>query len=215
MSRSVNERLPRGFAPGSLRALLLRPEGGLMQRYPQIYRDYGSPTSNTTFESVYHTISAIAGARAAGVARLYGLSDADRSDLEQEALFHGWRNLATFDPTRSSLKTFIECIVARKLISLARGIRARKRCVRTDASARTYVDSEADRLNLRIDIFRLLQGLQPDQRDICRMLADSSVTDISRRAGISRATIYRTINRLQVVFTEAGLHRSLGRGDGC
>jgi RNA polymerase sigma factor (sigma-70 family) len=189
--------------------------GGRMKRYsqkPARDRAAGCPRF---FDDAYPVIRRVAGVRAAAVAKACGLSDDERADFEQDAALHVWRKLAVFDPSRSSLKTFIERIVANQMASAIRRLRAEKRQTLPDECARTHVDCEADSVNLRIDVLRVLDGLRPDQRDVCRMLADHSATDVSRRAGISRATIYRMIGHLRVVFIEAGLHQLPRPGAGC
>jgi RNA polymerase sigma factor (sigma-70 family) len=189
--------------------------GGRMKQYsqkPARDRATGCPRF---FDDAYPVIRRVAGVRAASVAKACGLSDDERADLEQDAALQVWRKLAVFDPNRSSLKTFIERIVANQMASAIRRLRALKRQAPPDVHLRTHVNCEADSVNLRIDVLRVLDGLRPDEQGICRMLADHSAVDVSRRAGISRATIYRIITHLRVVFTEAGLHKSLRRGAGC
>ena len=186
-----------------------------MKRHSRVSQEDGPPAANPSFNDAYPIMRRVAGVRAADLAKTYGLSSEERSDLEQEAVFQVWRKLAGFDPARSSLKTFIERVVANQMTSFVRRLRALKRHAQPDERARTQVDCEADSVNLRIDVLRVLDGLRPDERDICRMLADHSAIDVSRRAGISRATIYRMIGHFRVVFTEAGLHQPPGQVSGC
>jgi RNA polymerase sigma factor (sigma-70 family) len=167
------------------------------------------------FEDTYPMIRRVAGARAAAAAKACGLSDDERADFEQDAALQVWRKLAAFDPTRSSLKTFIERIITNQMASSIRRVRAKKRQVLPDECTPTQVDTEVDSIHLRIDVLRVLDGLRPGQRDICRMLADHSAIEVSRRAGISRAAVYRMIGHLRVVFIEAGLDRSPRPGAGC
>ncbi len=186
-----------------------------MKRHFRESQGGGPSVLSLSFEDAYPIIRRVAGARAADVAKMCGLLNDERCDLEQEAVFQVWRKLARFDPTRSSLKTFIERIVANQMASSIRRRRALKRQVQPDERARSHVDCEADSVNLRIDVLRVLDGLRPDERDICQMLADHSAVDVSRRAGISRATIYRMIGHLRVAFTEAGLHQPPGPASAC
>jgi len=48
------------------------------------------------------------------------VSPQDYEDLEQEALMAVRRALQCFDPSRASLRTFVECVVAARLASLMR-----------------------------------------------------------------------------------------------
>ena len=185
-----------------------------MKRHSRISQRDRPPVGSANFADTYPVICRVAGARAAYVANVHRLSKEERSDLEQEAVLQAWRKLAGFDPTRSALKTFIEWVVASQIASSIRRLRAVKRQAQPNERACIHVDCEADSVNLRIDVSRVLDGLQPHERDICRMLADYSAVEVSRRSGTSRATIYRMIGHLRVVFTEAGLHQSSGTA-GC
>jgi RNA polymerase sigma factor (sigma-70 family) len=186
-----------------------------MKRDPHKRECRRAPVSGPEFDEAYPLIRRVASARATAVARTWGLSQDERDDLEQDATLDLWRKLGMFDPSRSSLKTFIERVVANQMTSAIRRMRALKRQAQPDECARMQVDCEADSVNLRIDVLRVLNGLRPDEQYICRMLADHSAIDVSRRAGISRATIYRMIGHLRIVFTEAGLHQSSGQAAGC
>ncbi|MBZ5604694.1 MAG: sigma-70 family RNA polymerase sigma factor [Acidobacteriia bacterium] len=186
-----------------------------MKRYfqkPARDRTTGCPRF---FDDAYPVIRRVAGIRAAAVAKACRLSDDERADLEQDAALQVWRKLAVFDSSRSSLKTFIERIVANQMTSSIRRLRAEKRQAQPDECVPTHVHREIDTVNLRIDVLRVLDGLRPDQRVVCRMLADHSAADVGRRAGISRATVYRMISHLRIAFTEAGLHGSARPGAGC
>ena len=167
------------------------------------------------FDDAYPLIRRIAAVRAAVVAKACGLSDDERADLEQDAAFHVWRKLALFDPSRSSLQTFIERIVANRMASGSRRLRAKMRQAPPATCAPTQIDREADNVDLRIDVLRVLDGLRPDQREVCRMLADYSATDVCLRTGISRATIYRMIGHLRIVFIKAGLYQRPRQGARC
>jgi RNA polymerase sigma factor (sigma-70 family) len=166
------------------------------------------------FDDAYPVIRRVAGVRAAAVARTCGLSDDERADLVQDAALRVWRDLAGFDPSRSSLKTFIERIIANQMTSSVRRLRAEKRQAVLSECQPTRVDCEVDRINLRIDVLRVLNVLRPRQRDLCRMLTDHSASDVSRSVGISRATVYRMIGHLRVVFIEAGIQDAPMRGVG-
>src|SRR2546430_84418 len=85
------------------------------------------PVSPPTFEEAYPIVRRVAGARAATVARVYGLSNDERDDLEQDAALELWRKLGVFDPSRAALKTFIDRVVANQIASIARAQRAVRR----------------------------------------------------------------------------------------
>jgi RNA polymerase sigma factor (sigma-70 family) len=175
-----------------------------MKRYsqkPACARATGCPRF---FDDMYPVIRRVAGVRAAMVARTCGLSFDERADLEQDAALQVWRQLAAFDSSRSSFRTFIERIVTNQMASSVRRLRAQKRQAPPCQRMPRYADCEAGNVNLRVDVLRVLNRLRPDQRDVCRALAEYSPAEISRRAGIARTTIYRMISDLRIAFTDAG-----------
>jgi RNA polymerase sigma factor (sigma-70 family) len=176
-----------------------------MKRYPQKPAYCRTPDWPRPFDDLYPVIRRVAGARAATVARTCGLSYDERSDLEQDSALEVWRKLSVFDPSRSSIRTFIERIVANRMVSSVRRLRAEKRRTLPSGWTPHRVQSEGHNVNLRIDVLRVLNGLEPGQRDLCRMLSEHSPSEVSRRAGVSRSTIYRIIGELRVAFTDAGL----------
>jgi RNA polymerase sigma factor (sigma-70 family) len=186
-----------------------------MKRYSHQSTGGHAPAYLRFFDHAYPVIRRVAGARAGAAAKSWGLSDDKRADFEQDAAMQVWRKLGAFDSSRSSLKTFIEHIVASQLSSSVRRLRAKKRQALSDYVTNPCPSLEIDRLNFRIDVQRVVDGLPLNQRNICRMLADYSVTEISQREGIPRATIYRLISHLRTVFINAGLHRSSKSGAGC
>src|SRR5205823_12374400 len=125
-----------------------------------------STVTAPSFDEVYPIIRRVAGVRAANVAKAYGLSTEERSDLEQEAALHVWRGLGAFDPTRASLKTFVERIVSNQMLSSIRRLRAEKRQAQPDACASDHIDSGVASVNLRIDVLRVIKNLRPEHQDI-------------------------------------------------
>ncbi len=172
------------------------------------HRD-GPPVVSPSFADAYPIMHRVAGARAASVAMTYGLSLDERLDLEQGATLQAWRRLGAFDPTQSSLKTFIEYVVANHLTSAIRRLGAAKRQVPYIGWAPDFVDSGADRIHLRIDVSRVLRKLPRAQRQVGLMLVYKSPSEVSRCTGVSRASVYRAIGQLRVAFTAAGL--AIGR----
>ena len=176
-----------------------------MEQHPQASKENGLPAAGPSFEDAYPIMRRVTGARAAFVAEVYGLSLDERLDLEQDAAFHVWRRLGVFDPSQSSLKTFIEFVVANHLTSAIRRLRAAKRQVPPIWWPPDYVDSGADAIHLQIDVARVLGKLPQAERRVGLMLARKSPSEVSRYAGLSRASVYRTIGQLRVAFAAAGL----------
>jgi DNA-directed RNA polymerase specialized sigma24 family protein len=155
-----------------------------MKRYSHQSAGGQPPACLLSFDDVYPVIQRVAGARARAVAKAWGLSDDKRADFGQDAVTQVWRKLGAFDSRRSSLKTFIEHIVAGELSSSFRRLRAKKRQAPSDHGTNPFPSrpsGEIERINLRIDVRRVVDGPQSDQKGICCMLADYSVSEISRR----------------------------------
>jgi len=160
------------------------------------------------FEQTLSVAERIAAVRAATIARLHGLPRDERRDLEQEALLHLWRMVPFFDPRRGSWPTFAERIIANRLQSLMRSqhalCRARRKEQPHDEPVSAMV-APNDRIDLRLDVRRVLVGVSQLDRVVALSLMYQSVAEASRSLGISRATTYRSIGRLQVAFLSAGL----------
>ena len=160
------------------------------------------------FAEAYPLMRRVAGAHAAATARALGLPNDEQKDLEQGALLEILRKLGTFDSSRASLKTFLERVVASYIASFLRRRRAAKRQAIGAELVADRVHPQLEAVHLRIDISRLLAKLPPRQRGIGLMLAYHSPVEVSRRTGMSRSKIYRTIGELRLVFIEAGLHKN-------
>jgi RNA polymerase sigma factor (sigma-70 family) len=129
----------------------------------------------------------------------------DREDLEAVCLAEVWLNLGCFNPVRSSLRTFVERIVATKTVSFLRRCRTRKR---TRAVADTIGISAIPidvAIELRVDLRRAMTFLNGADQKIARMLLHWTPSEIAKIYGISRTAVYRSRGRIRDVFTGAGL----------
>src|SRR4051794_2776718 len=104
------------------------------------------------FHEHYSLVHRIAGIRASVIARAWRLSQCDREDMQQEAIVAVWRKLPLFDPTRSSLQTFIERIIASCLISFLRARNAAVRRPSIDAYFYGTVCNSFEHIDLRCDV---------------------------------------------------------------
>jgi RNA polymerase sigma-70 factor (ECF subfamily) len=149
---------------------------------------------------VYAAAAVVAGA----------LPAADRADLEQEALLAFWRALPKFDPTRASLRTFSERVIANRIASTARAQRAVRRTpVLTEAPSCS--EHPGFTIELRVDVDRALAVLRDDDRRLARLLVDHSPTEASRSLHISRSTVYERIRRMRIAFEDVGFGPRGGR----
>ena len=158
------------------------------------------------FEQSFQTASRLAAVRAATIVALYGLPQEFRPDLEQEALLELWRKRTAYDPARGSWRTFAERVVANRLASLMRSMHSAK----AGKSRETPIDSARglsapmDRGDLRVDVWVVLRPMSPFDRTVAFCLIDYSASETSQKLGVSRATVYRSINRLRAAFAAAG-----------
>jgi len=150
----------------------------------------------------------------------------DREDLQQELLLDCWQRQSKYDAFRSSPHTFFSHLVDHKGADLQAATRAQKRRVHqltlalddtreTDTppvetnSALTSMD-DTQVVELGIDITRALRMLPTEYAILARSLAEcSTVAKAARKLGISRASAYRRIRYIRVVFRLRGLHRYL------
>jgi DNA-directed RNA polymerase specialized sigma24 family protein len=168
----------------------------------------------TIFEQSYTTCVAVASVRAAMIVKRYRLSNEDLLDLSQEALLGLCQNSLRFDAGRASWRTFSERVVANWLASCMRGIRAGRRGhgrqERLDELKLTPAAPD-ESLDLRIDVRTVLAGVSILDQRVAGLLIDHSPTETGRCIGLSRATIYRAIERLRAVFLAAGFAAQRGR----
>lgn len=129
----------------------------------------------------------------------------DAEDLEQEALLTCWQALAFFDPHRASLRTFIERVVAARLISLHRARARRPKYWPLEDLGAEVEDSRFRMDDLRLDVVRVLSALSDCDRRLALALAHHSPSEVARLFGIARSSVYARIAHLRPIFVAAGL----------
>ena len=129
----------------------------------------------------------------------------DREDLEVVCIAEVWGKLNGFNPTKSSLPTFVERIIATKTVSFLRRCRARKR-MPTDGDATGISAIPIDvAFALRVDVRRALALLNDGDQKMARMLLHWNPSEIAKLYGISRTLVYRAVERIRKALTGAGL----------
>lgn len=160
-----------------------------------------------SFEQSYPAAKHLVEVRAATVVARFGLPKDARRDLAQEALLELWRKRPAYDAQRGSWRTFCERVVANRMTSLVRTMYSeRSGHFREDplenlgalAAARTPVDLQAD-------VARILESVSEFDQRVAACLIGHSAAETSQKLGVSRATVYRSIGRLRMAFTDAGL----------
>ncbi len=138
-------------------------------------------------------------ARAVRALRIVGV---DRDDLEQEALISVWRALSRFDPSRASLRTYVERIVRSTAASVLRKTCSQKRTPSGMSHSRPLQILSS--IELRIDIDRILNGVGAHDQRLARLLAEHTPAEVARIVGTSRPSVYRCITRIRIALMEGG-----------
>ena len=155
--------------------------------------------------------------------RLSGrIPDMDLADLEQCFAVHVLSRLSSYDDRRADLATFTDRILTNLARNLVTAAYAEKRTAdRTACSIEDVgpcgpsvgfplgpraqdLDWE-EQIHLRRDVERVVSELPLQLQEICSWLSCGSVTDASRRSGLSRPSIYGRIERVRRAFSRAGL----------
>jgi DNA-directed RNA polymerase specialized sigma24 family protein len=138
---------------------------------------------------------------------------ANREDLEQQVTIALWLALSCYDPSRASLRTFVERVAANRMASLIRSLHHSGQFKEVPLENAFGLAAPDGRSELRTDVSRVLAGVSAFDRCVAGSLARHSAAETSRRMGVSRAKVYRAIGRLRVAFTVAGFadHRGVRR----
>lgn len=143
----------------------------------------------------------------------YGLRPQDRPDIEQELAARVTDRLAAFRPDRGTLETFVAMVIEQAAANLRRERRAGKRTpprgTPPPAPAEDVPDprakDDARRRDLAHDVAAILERLPPELRAVADALMDTTMSELSRRSGIPRTTLYGRQNDLRAAFDRAGL----------
>jgi RNA polymerase sigma-70 factor (ECF subfamily) len=128
---------------------------------------------------------------------------ADREDIEQEAFLGLWTALRHYDPSRASLRTFLERVADKRFASLLRRRRNAIVIERLDGHRLATADG-IPAVQFHVDFERILAPLDDSDRALALLLVDHGPTEISRMLGIARSTVYARMARLRRAFREAG-----------
>jgi RNA polymerase sigma factor (sigma-70 family) len=158
-----------------------------------------------TFAKAYPLARRAAEVRSAVAVAMASVLSADRDDLEQEAVAACWRTLPNYDPTRASLTTYIECVVATRIASVVRASRRRRVLRPLDLALDRCANPGFSRHELRIDVERLLGVCSDGERRLALVLMENSPSQASRMLGVARSTVYERIKLLRARFSTAGL----------
>ena len=157
-----------------------------------------------TFQEHYPIALRSAKVRSAAAATSGHIADSERPDLEQDLVIAAWRALPSYDPLRSTMRTFTERVVANTFKSF---IRQRQRHPRFESLEELHLAAlnVVAQLELRIDVQRVVTSLGERDQLVAWALMELKPAATCRRLRITHASLYRSIRRLRVAFLNAGL----------
>ncbi|MHB1000794.1 MAG: sigma factor [Armatimonadota bacterium] len=154
-------------------------------------------------------------------------------DIEADLAIHLWQHLPQYDPSKGSIKTFINFVLDNKIRTMVRTrVSARYDVRMHDSSLDESVTSETgetifrgeaidaedylmsigslsrtalELAELRVDIHRIVSQLPQDMQDLCMQLSLENIRNASATTGIPRHKVYELIKRLRYLFDEDGL----------
>lgn len=141
-------------------------------------------------------------------------------DLVQVCLIHWDLARHTYDPSKgASLKTYMTRVVRRRLLNILEKHGVDPNSVSLDQmlSDQHATPEESSALaardedpSLRIDLDRMIAKLPAPDNTICLLhLQGYNITEIGRRLGMGRATIYDHLHQMAKIFSDANLQEYL------
>lgn len=162
-----------------------------------------------------------------------GLINDDVPDIKQDMWLDLLERLPRYRPDRGHYRAFVSRVVKNKAASILEARATAKRgngrpCVSLDQDiededgegtshhesislddylrrTRGTIRSGEERLDLSIDLRRLVDRLPAHHRVVCLLLIDRDVTDIANVVGVPRSTLRDAIKRLRRLGEESGL----------
>jgi RNA polymerase sigma factor (sigma-70 family) len=152
---------------------------------------------------------------------LFGLTEHDIPDIQQELFLELYKRKETFDPEKSKEATFITRIIESKIFDLIKQRQAKRRdwrkCRQSLNQTVTLpgigiiekietLESEQDNDPLLIlDISLLLERLPPDLRKFCHMLKYYGIKESLEEFSMSHSAFFRKLQALKDIFLQAGI----------
>jgi RNA polymerase sigma factor (sigma-70 family) len=185
-------------------------QGGRMNRTPIGGTESRINKSHTQFMAVLPLALRAAEVRTSAAVARAQMAPADREDVNQEALVAVWKALPHYDPSRASLRTFVEWVIATRFASLMRSRRIQPALAPLEGHQPIGLDG-IPVLEFRTDFQIVSESLAERDRRLAALLLDRSPTEASRVLHISRSTVYEGIRRIRTAFENAGFGPRGGR----
>ncbi len=154
-------------------------------------------------------------------------------DLQQELVVHVLEQLPKYDPRRGKREHFLASIISHKATDMTRIRRAKQRGhqvevvslhepVATAGDEQVQIEDlvvddalqvqrglsgrvREEQIHCRVDVLRVEATLTVKQRDICRRLRVSTITEVAAELQMPRATLCDEVRKIRSVFRRAGL----------
>lgn len=175
--------------------------------------------------------------KARQLAGRYGFKRHDRDDIQQEFYLRLVKHLEARDPDDPRWKAFVAVTVDRRLASLIRDNKAKKRDHRRAKSIHTVIGEQGDRrieiadtvtehetparrtrakrsaqelADLKIDVNLCVADVSdPQHREFCHRLKYDSIAQIARDMNVPRTTLNAWLRKLRLSFEQRGLKKYL------
>jgi len=166
-----------------------------------------------------------------------GFTESDRDDLEQEMMIDVITRLPKYNASRGALKTFVACIIERKISKLIRyrtsGIRDFRRVAFSinapiesgdgdtfeqgdfvaedidEPTSSSNVHGDVEEMELAEATEQVVSELPANLRRLCDLLKTKTLADAAREMGIPRTTLQDRVSKLRGLFEDAGLRKFL------
>jgi RNA polymerase sigma factor (sigma-70 family) len=163
------------------------------------------------FAQAYPFARRSAQVRAAALGVGHDIVRFNSEDLGQEVFLDLWSALQSYDDSRSSLRTYTETIIVSTITSHLRRERTKKRTRPTDFTSPAAKSIELSvRIERRIDLDRALKKLAaPDLRVVGLLVGGYKPGEIAHTLSISRAAVYRRLDRIRDALKARGLEKYL------
>lgn len=143
----------------------------------------------------------------------------DEDDLHQHLTWAIQRAWHQYDPSRQGWYPFLRMILAREAATLVRSWKRQKRqgSMTTGEDMNSLVDSgrlrhrhvhtldERERLQLRLDVVKVVARLPQRLRDVAAVLPEHSISSLARELRLDRGTIRTRLAQLRRRFEKACL----------
>jgi DNA-directed RNA polymerase specialized sigma24 family protein len=152
---------------------------------------------------------------------LFGFTEHDVPDIQQELFLEVYKRLDNFDPAVSKEITFISRVVENKVMKLIEHRQAKRRDWRkcqeslneTIAVPGVGVVEKVNTVEspqhsdplLILDVSMILERLPPDLLELCNILKYYAVNEALSHCSMAACTFFQRLNALKDVFLQAGI----------